>query len=117
MTTAPEHHCPGCGARQKHFARYPWHFCKDCRRLAETREGRALAFTQPHAGGGFAFGHADEAARYEALGVVCLIHGRPAYVHEARFGGVVAEPIPDLPMARPGVIDIRRGIPEGLEPI
>ena len=115
--TGPEHHCPGCGAALKHFPRYPWHFCNDCRKLAATSEGRRLAFVQPHPGGGFAFGLADEEARFEALGIICLIRERPAFVHEARFGGVVAEPLPSLPFQKERVIDVRRGIPPGLVPI
>ena len=32
------------------------------------------------------------------LGLIALIGGRPAYLHEARFGGVVAEPLASVAM-------------------
>jgi len=113
MSDFPAHFCPGCGAVQKPFPRYPWHFCNFCRKLACDRDGRVFAFANTHAGGGFEFGYEGEEARYDCSGVVCLIKRRPAYVHEARFGGIVAEPIPDIPFKKRGVIDVRRGIPQG----
>ena len=113
MSEWPDHYCPGCGAVQKPFPRYPWHFCTDCRKTAADRDGRVFVFGNTSFGGGFEFGYVDTDARYSCLGVICLIARRPAYVHEARFGGIVAEPVPDLPFKRHNVIDVRRGIPQG----
>ena len=112
MSDVPGHFCPGCGTAQKAFLRYPWHFCNSCRRQACDRAGRHFVFGNTGLGGGFAFGYANDEARYTCMGVICLIHSRPAYVHEARFGGIVAEPLPDLPFDRRGVVDVRRGIPQ-----
>ena len=112
MSDVPAHFCPGCGVRQKAFLRYPWHFCNECRKTACDRAGRAFVFGNTSFGGGFEFGYADADERYDCGGVVCLINRRPVYVHEARFGGIVAEPIPDIPFDRRGVIDVRRGIPQ-----
>jgi hypothetical protein len=111
MTEWPAHHCPGCGAALKAFPRYPWYFCKDCVATAHDREGRRYSFGNGVKYMGFSFGYADSDVRYDCGGVLCLIRERPAYVHEARFGGVVAEPVPDLPFLRDRVIDIRSGIP------
>lgn len=113
MTSDPDtrHFCPGCGAAQRHFPRYPWHFCNDCRETATDGFGRQYRFGNAGFSGGFEFGLEGSEERFSCLGVICLIRGRPVYVHEARFGGIVAEPVPDLPFDRSGVIDIRKGIP------
>jgi hypothetical protein len=105
------HFCPGCGVSIRHFPRYPWHFCNSCRETASDLDGRRYLFGNTSFSGGFEFGLEGSEERFSCLGVICLIKGRPAYVHEARFGGVVAEPVPDLPFDRNGVVDIRRGIP------
>lgn len=102
MTDKPTntpHFCPGCGAALKHFARYPWHFCNDCRETACDREGRKLSFGNASMSGGLSWRYVDDASQRDdlALAVICVINKRPALVHEARFGGVVAEPIPDNP--------------------
>ncbi|MBM1221918.1 hypothetical protein JQU17_14505 [Ponticoccus sp. SC2-23] len=106
------HFCPGCGVSIKHFPRYPWHFCNSCRETATDREGHRYRFGNISLSGGFEFGLDGSDERFSCLGVICLIKGRPAYIHEARFGGIVAEPVPDLPFRRKGVVDIRRGIPQ-----
>lgn len=92
----PPHFCPGCGAEQKPFLRYPWHFCNDCRALAVDRGGRRLRFGNTDFGGGFYAAYVDEDHGYPCSHARCRIGGRPVIVHEARFGGVVAEPIPDM---------------------
>ena len=95
MDDLPDHFCPGCGVQRKAFLRYPWHFCNDCRALACDRNGRRIDCFNTDWGGGFCWRYVDEPK--EALrtcrGVIALIHGRPTYLHEARFGGVVAEPL------------------------
>lgn len=106
------HFCPACGTRLEHVARYPWYFCKECCRTASDGESRAYRFRNAGFSGGFEFALRGDEEWFSCLGVICLIKGRPAYVHEARFGGIVAEPIPSLPFNRSGVIDIRKGIPD-----
>lgn len=91
----PQHFCPGCGSGQRPFARYPWYFCRACTDSAVDGAGRALVFGNTAVSGGFGWRYADGAgdtALTECRGAVCLIRGRPALVHEARFGGIVAEP-------------------------
>ncbi|MBY6049893.1 hypothetical protein [Vannielia litorea] len=95
MDEQPEHFCPGCGAKRKAFLRYPWHFCNDCRALACDKDGRRIECFNTSIGGGFAWRYVDEPeeAMRECYGVIAVIRGRPVYLHEARFGGVVAEPM------------------------
>ena len=111
MTDTP-HHCPGCGAQLRAFLRYPWYFCIDCRRLATDGTGARLSFGNATIGGGFTVGRDDGSAPTTCRGAICLIHGRPVFVHEARFGGVVAEPLRDPPRGGPGILDLRRGWPD-----
>ncbi|NKB26374.1 MAG: ADP-ribosylglycohydrolase [Rhodobacteraceae bacterium] len=98
MSDLPDHFCPGCGAAQKVFPRYPWYFCKDCVKRATDGAGRALKFANTSAGGGFAFAYAA-ADDWVCCGhVLCRIQRRPVLVGEARFGGIVAQPVPDRPL-------------------
>lgn len=105
MTTAPskpeatpDHHCPGCGRPQRAFPRYPWFFCRECLALAETYSGRRVSFFNASLIGGLAWCFADEPAFVDdkASHVICLVHRRRVLVCEARFGGVVAQPIHTL---------------------
>jgi hypothetical protein len=104
----PDHFCPGCGAAQRAFARYPWYFCQTCLAAAVDGTGRALRFGNTDFGGGFWFGVAGTDAAYVCSAVRCTILGRPVVVHEARFGGVVAEPVPDRGLTQmfPGLVDL-----------
>tara|TARA_R110002073_G_scaffold35970_19_gene104974 strand:+ start:10772 stop:12862 length:2091 start_codon:yes stop_codon:yes gene_type:complete len=90
-----DHHCPVCGAKQRVFLRYPWYICNECLSLAEDAHGRRLQFGNVSFSGGFCYGYADDADSppQECRSVICLIHGRPVVVSEARFGGVVAQPL------------------------
>lgn len=97
----PVHFCPGCGAQKKSFPRYPWHFCNDCRKTATDGDGVALEFQNASMSGGLQWRRVgDEDWCTDHLVVLCRISGRPVYVREARFGGIVAEPIPDGPMRK-----------------
>ncbi len=95
MAEIPGHHCPGCGTRLKFDARNPWHFCAACLASATDGEGRRLVFGNVSLSGGLAWAWADDPEHRdsEVPGVVCLIGSRPVLVSEARFGGVVAEPL------------------------
>lgn len=100
--TMPDHFCPGCGTRRKAFARYPWHFCNDCRARAVDGDGQALEFANESLSGGFIFRRVGEADWTACGSVIARIDGRRVKVHEARFGGVVAEPLTeDIPGIAP----------------
>lgn len=93
MSEKPDHFCPGCGAPQKSFPRYPWYFCKVCVGTATDGAGRALDV----AGGmGFQWRYANEEEWFDCGAIHALIKGRRVVIHEARFGGVVAEPVRDV---------------------
>ena len=107
-----DHHCPSCGVRLKAFARYPWHICRDCLELASDHAGRKLVFGNSALSGGLTWCYADDPARLDArsIQVLCLIKNRHILVQEARFGGVVAEPLPGgrVPgLNSRGVVDLR----------
>ena len=90
------HHCPGCGAEQKFVARYPWHFCNSCLNQAHDYYGRKLLFFNIGLSGGLGWAFADtpdQKMTEKVSSVQCLIKGRIVVVSEARFGGVVAQPV------------------------
>ena len=95
MTEEREHYCPGCGKPQRIFLRYPWYFCQDCLDEAVDGDGRRLVFGNVSFSGGLSWGYADDPDMRDDRAVegICLIRGRPVTVGEARFGGVVAEPV------------------------
>lgn len=97
MNDHPDHFCPGCGAAQKPFERYPWYFCQACVNTATDGGGRRLEFSNAGPMGGFVWRHVDAENWQDARQVLCLISGRPVQIGEARFGGVVAQPLEAVP--------------------
>jgi hypothetical protein len=84
-------HCPICGTPVTPYPRYPKYLCSDCAARAVTPDGRALVFHNIDASGGYMALHADTREPYESH----LVHvGAVAcYADEARFGGIVIQPI------------------------
>lgn len=89
------HRCPGCDCELKHSDRYPEYFCQACLCLATDGDGRRLQFGNTGLLGGYYWAYDDEPDRTHENGppVKCLILDRPVMVTEARFGGIVAQPI------------------------
>ncbi|MCC9642893.1 hypothetical protein LOC71_11450 [Rhodopirellula sp. JC740] len=109
----PDHHCPVCGASQRSVPRYPWYLCSECLGLAEDGDGRRLTFGNVSFSGGLYYAHADkpEPKPHSCLAVICFVNRRPVIVTEARFGGVVAQPLRDVQdgvLQRPQTVDLRR---------
>ncbi|WDQ17181.1 ADP-ribosylglycohydrolase [Rhodopirellula sp. P2] len=109
----PDHHCPVCGKQQRVFLRYPWYICNECLSLAEDGDGRRLKFGNTSASGGFCYNYPEEPelAAQICYSVICLIHRRPVLVTEARFGGVVAQPLPSSHVAtkdKHGCVELTR---------
>src|SRR5690606_36636726 len=98
MTGEPPHFCPGCGAPQKRFDRYPWYFCGACLSQAADRHGRKLVFGNSSIFGGFEWAYADDPGNFDdkATVVICYIRDRRVTVQEARFGVIVAEPMASI---------------------
>lgn len=100
----PDHFCPGCGVPQPLIGRYPWYFCQRCLGLAENGMGQRLEFFNTSFSGGLGWRLAGDAGEMGEVGaVICLILGRKVLVQEARFGGVVAQPLSDVPIASKAV--------------
>ncbi|QQA42618.1 ADP-ribosylglycohydrolase [Pelagovum pacificum] len=107
-TDWPGHFCPSCGAPQTAFPRYPWYLCSDCRGRTHDRDGNRIEFFNAHLFGGLGFRFAGEAQFWEIRSAICLVTRRPVLVSEARFGGVVVEPLPDRVFDFEQVTDMRR---------
>ena len=107
----PDHHCPGCGVECPAFGRYPWYFCRNCLNRAEDGAGNRLTFRNPYVSGGLGWALAEDRANWDdsTIGVLCLIDRRPVRVTEARFGGVVAQPINWETRSEAREVDARRG--------
>lgn len=114
MSGLPDHHCPGCGVALKAVERYPWHFCQSCLATAQDGAGRALQFANESLSGGLRVCYRGTKNWVSTRGVLALIAGRPVLIGEARFGGIVAEPMRSGARLPRGMLDLRRG--EGLEP-
>lgn len=89
----PDHFCPGCGKQLNYGPRTPWRFCGKCIAKATDVRGTPIEFIGLGSEWCYAEGHGPDAHDSGATGVICLIMGRPAIVHEARQGGQVAEPV------------------------
>lgn len=117
MTDWPDHFCPGCGTAQRAFPRYPWYFCQSCLKRACDQSGRHIRFGNEGFSGGLEWRFDGEDQAQSGQPAICLIDNRPVAVTEARFGGVVAQPIPDDSRFWPkGYIDLRRGPPPTPKP-
>lgn len=90
-----DHFCPACGKPQKAFPRYPWYICQHCLDLATDYAGRRLVFSNSTIFGGLTWYYADDPTLLNSHSayVLCFIRKRLVDVREARFGGVVAQPL------------------------
>lgn len=93
MNKSPPHFCPGCGVERKSNPRYVWHFCNDCRKRATNRSGRVVQCQNSSMSGGFEWRYEGEEGWTDCKGLYALISNRDVYLSEARFGGIVAQPL------------------------
>lgn len=100
--------CPGCGVEVWTVPRYPSYYCPECVARATDGEGRAIMFTNASRSGGLLYSTGGDWSE-EQRAVICLIDASPVVVQEARFGGVVAQPLAEPP---DGAIDLRRDLRE-----
>ena len=88
--------CPYCGVPSPHQTpRYPQAVCAPCTGRLTDAGGRSVEGYNLSHTGGFVALHKDDGSRCEsstADGWV-LIDGRPYRAGEARFGGVVVQPL------------------------
>lgn len=94
IVTSPFHFCPACGVQMRALKGHPWYFCNGCVARATDGDGQRLEFT-PLGISGIAWRYAanEDGAWHKDREVLCLIDKRPVHVREARFGGVIAEPL------------------------
>ena len=105
------HPCPGCAAPLPRSGRYPDHYCPACTARATDGAGRALACYNESLSGGFCFRLGDDPTLYACSGVLALIDGAPVTFREARFGGIVAQPL-DAVTDRSRLADLRGAAPD-----
>ncbi len=85
------HPCPICSAPTHHRARYPGSVCFDCYGRACDSQGQKLNFFNLSMSGGFEAVIADTGEICPSH--VCVINGVECWANEARFGGIVIEPL------------------------
>ncbi|WP_298295421.1 hypothetical protein [uncultured Litoreibacter sp.] len=93
MSDWPDHFCPGCGVKRKATPRYVWHFCNDCRKRATNGSGRVVQCQNESMSGGFQWRYEGDEDWTSCRGLYALISNRDVYLSEARFGGIVAQPL------------------------
>ena len=83
--------CPICSKSVESSARYPRYLCGECASKAKSKDGRLLKFFNADLSGGFIAQYADTGTSYP--GHECYIDEIPCFADEARFGGIVIQPL------------------------
>ena len=86
-------HCPICLVQVTPNRRYPRYLCADCDRKATDEDGRPLVFSNESFSGGFIAQYADTGEARDSH--VCFVGGVKCWAEEARFGGIVIQPVQD----------------------
>lgn len=94
------HPCPICGSPTAHTDRYPASVCIDCaNRAADSAGRRIVGYNEGMSGGLIVFyAETERGPQSELAGEVmdtgrCYIDGIECTIGEARFGGVVIQPV------------------------
>jgi len=83
--------CPICSSQVPASERYPRYVCRDCAARAKSKDRRALSFFNESLSGGFAAQYADTGEPYPSH--ECYVDGILCFADEARFGGIVIQPV------------------------
>lgn len=86
-----EQKCPICLTPVSPSERYPRYVCEKCYTKAADEDGRQLTFSNVGLSGGFAALYRD--THEERDSHVCYIDGIECLADEARFGGIVIQPV------------------------
>ena len=93
MSNPPDsQQCPICGSDVRPSARYPAYVCDACERRATAEDGRAVAFYNESLSGGCIGKYVSTGEEYPSD--LCYIDGVACRAREARFGGIVVQPLP-----------------------
>ena len=96
MEELPKQRCGHCQKEVKPFPRYPRYLCRDCVAILADANGRKVAFFNTHiAGYGCQGYYQDTDPREVYEGNIAYIAGASYFAKEARFGGIVVQPIAD----------------------
>lgn len=87
----PSQRCPICRTKVSPSSRHPRYVCPACVALAQSHDGRRVEFSNATIFGGLAGRYLDNGERYARA--QCFIEGVRCEAGEARFGGVVIEPV------------------------
>ena len=88
-----DHQCPVCGVPLPVAVRYPNYICQECVEKAADEDGRALAFFNVGASGGFKATYRDTGEGEESFGCSCFIEGVKCWAEEAHLGGIAVQPM------------------------
>jgi hypothetical protein len=83
--------CPICRGPAPNSERHPNAVCRHCAASATSPDGRPVRFYNASFSGGFAGCYTDDESPYESHR--CLIRGVICHADEARFGGIVIQPL------------------------
>jgi len=86
-------YCPICLAEVTPSQRYPRYLCSDCDAKATDENGRLLVFSNVSLSGGFVARYADTGEERDSH--ICFIDGVKCRADEARFGGIIIQPLED----------------------
>ncbi len=101
--------CPNCHHPTVYTERYPRMVCDDCHSRTTDRAGRRITGYNTHLSGGMIAYYSDtvegtDSSKYEECVEItqtgrCFIDGHPAFMAEARMGGIVVQSL--LPADKP----------------
>lgn len=87
--------CPICKQTVSTNPRYPNHLCSHCVNNAVDSNGRSLVFYNSSMSGGFKahFKDNNRLAQEVTKNHIVFVNGTKIWANEARFGGIVLQPI------------------------
>jgi hypothetical protein len=93
MSGETHQYCPLCRVKVTPSQRYPRYLCADCDGKATDEDGRLLVFSNESFSGGFIAQYADTGEARDSH--LCFVDGVKCRADEARFGGIIIQPVED----------------------
>jgi hypothetical protein len=85
------HACPICKVALRKIERYPNYVCASCVLIAQSQDGEPLSFFNTSFSGGLIATYTKSGEHYDSNR--CWINGVECVADEARFGGIVIQPL------------------------